>query len=72
MKATWYPVMTKPPSMAELLHALQDRSLGVEGRLKVACYLWSQRDTRASVGMVTTLENWACGEISAAYSKKLR
>ncbi len=58
--------------MAGLVRALQDRSLGVEGRLKVACYLWSQRGAQATVPMVATLEKWACGEICAVYSKKAR
>lgn len=52
--------------MSELLSALQDASLPVLGRWKVACHLYQHGGPRGQV----LLLKWACQELCQAYNKR--
>ena len=56
---------------AELLRALNTRSLSAEDRLKVACYLWKQEGPQLSANKAV-LAKWIGDEICSAYGKKVR
>ena len=55
--------------MAELVCALQDSLLGVEERLKIACYLWGQEQLLSGEKEAILLK-WACQELCLAYNRK--
>lgn len=52
--------------MSELVAALEDPSLPLLGRLKVACYLWQQDEMLSS----DLLLEWVCNELCQAYNRK--
>lgn len=58
-------------AMTEVLSSLNDRSLPLSDKLKVACYLWGHDELLAS-GKNTFLLQWACQELCQAYSKKAK
>lgn len=59
-------VIIWPRGMSELVAALEDPSLPLVGRLKVACYLWQQDEMLSS----DLLLGWVCNELCQAYNRK--
>lgn len=57
--------------MAEFVSALTDPSLPLLGKIKVAKYLWEERDL-FPLERNSLMLKWACQELCTAYNKKTK
>ena len=59
--------------MSDLFRGLFERkSISLEGRLKVACYLWKEKTVLTIPGKKNLLLKWGCQELCLVYDKRIK